>query len=106
MTAKEILKLIDAGYTKEEISALDADVKVVPDKKQPDTAPDPKLEVKPEVKPEVKTEEKPGGVLLSDDQFKILLQQLNVGGASLDVPPEADVASKLGEHFKEVMIGG
>ena len=104
MTAKDILKLIDAGYTKEEIKALDADVKIVPDKKQPD--PEPAPEVKLEVKPEVKQEEKPGGVLLSDDQFKTLLQQLNVGGASLDVPPETDVASKLGEHFKEVMIGG
>lgn len=105
MTANEILKLIDAGFTKEDILKLDADVKVVPTE-----TPAPEIgevEVKIAETPEVKTEPvaQPSGVTLSDDQFTKLLQQLNVNGASLDVPPESDIKTKLAEHFKEVTIG-
>ena len=103
MTAKEILKLIDAGFTKQDIMTLEGS-KIVPD-------PKPEEQKVPEVKPEpvTKTEPKapaaPVGVTLSDDQFTKLLQQLNVSGASLDVPPESDMASKLGDHFKDILIG-
>lgn len=108
MDAKQILKLVDAGFTKAEIFEL-------AEKQAPDKVPDPKPETPPapknppedpklaEPKPETPA---PSGVTLSDDQFKTLLQQLNVQGASLDVPPEADISEKLGEHFKELMIGG
>ena len=112
MTAKEILKLIDAGFTKDEIFKLDADVKVVPDPKPAD---DQKTDPEP-TKPDPEPAQAPtapaavpqslSGVTLSDDQFKKLLQQLNVQGASLDVPPEADMSQKLAEHFKEITIGG
>ena len=103
MTTNDILKLIDAGFTKEDILKLDADVKVVPTET---SAPEMEAEQPPTV-PEVKTEPvvQPSGVTLSDDQFTKLLQQLNVKGASLDVPPETDIKTKLAEHFKEVTIG-
>ena len=103
MTANEILKLIDAGFTKEDILKLDADVKVVPTET---SAPEIEAE-KAATVPEVQTEPvaQPSGVTLSDDQFTKLLQQLNVKGASLDVPPETDIKTKLAEHFKEVTIG-
>lgn len=102
MDAKQILKLVDAGFTKAEIMEI-MGVKV------PDKVPDPKPEqpkpesVPEEVKPE--TPPAPVGVTMSDEQFKTLLQQLNVQGASLDVPPEVDMSEKLGEHFKDLMIG-
>lgn len=105
MTANDILKLIDAGFTKEDILKLDADVKVVPTET---SAPEIEAtEVKPAESPEVKTEPvtQTSGVTLSDEQFTKLLQQLNVNGASLDVPPESDIKTKLAEHFKEVTIG-
>lgn len=104
MTASEILKLIDAGFTKEDILKLDADVKVVPTETPATETP---AEVEPAETSEVKTEPvaQPSGVTLSDDQFTKLLQQLNVKGASLDVPPETDIKTKLAEHFKEVTIG-
>lgn len=104
MTANEILKLIDAGFTKEDILKLDADVKVVPTETP---APENPAEAKPAETPEVKIEPvaQQSGVTLSDDQFTKLLQQLNVKGASLDVPPETDIKTKLAEHFKEVTIG-
>jgi len=104
MTANEVLKLIDAGFTKEDILKLDADAPVVPTETPALETP---AEVKPAETPEVKAEPvaQPSGVTLSDDQFTKLLQQLNVKGASLDVPPETDIKSKLAEHFKEVTIG-
>ena len=102
MTANEILKLIDAGFTKEDILKLDADAPVVPTE-----TPAPEIPAQPAETPEVKAEPiaQPSGVTLSDDQFTKLLQQLNVKGASLDVPPETDIKTKLAEHFKEVTIG-
>ena len=48
MTINEIMKLLDAGYTKEEIAALTSD---------PEPEPKPAPEVKPE--PEVKTDPEP-----------------------------------------------
>jgi len=104
MLAKDILKLIDAGFIKEEIMKLDADDKIVPDQ-EPAAAPEGvKEDEAPKPAPEVKPAE-PSGVTLSDDQFTKLLQQLNVKGATLDVPPESDLATKLGDHFKDVIIG-
>lgn len=105
MTTNDILKLIDAGFNKEEILRLDGSAESVPPptseviSEQPKTEPEPKPE---ESKP---AEPQTSGVTLSNDQFKTLLQQLNVNGASLDVPPEVDMKAKLAEHFKEVTIG-
>ena len=87
MTAKEILKLIDAGFTKDEIFKLDADVKIVPDPKSAEnekTTPDPKSDQAPAPDPTPATPPQLSGVTLSDEQFTKLLQQLNVQGASLD----------------------
>ena len=44
MTVNEIMKLLDAGYTKEEITALEAPA--------PEASPEAEPEVKPEAKPE------------------------------------------------------
>jgi hypothetical protein len=102
MTTTEVIKLIDAGFTKDDILKLDADVKVVPDQTpaagEEETAPAPEKKPEPE-------KAAPAGVILSDDQFTKLLQQLNVQGASLDVPPEADISKKLGDHFKDLLTG-
>ena len=98
MTAKDILKLIDAGFTKEDILKLDADVTVVPDGNKAESAK--KTPEDPKTEPQT-----PTGVTLSDAQFTKLLQQLNVQGASLDVPPEADLTKTLGEHFTDLLVG-
>ena len=106
MTTNDILKLIDAGFNKEEIFKLDGNVGGVPTPTTETPVPEqptsePNL-VPEEPKP---AEPQPSGVTLSNDQFKTLLQQLNVNGASMDVPPEVDMKAKLAEHFKEVTIG-
>lgn len=55
MTVNEIMRLLDAGYTKEEISVLTSDPEPVPEvKPEPEPAPEekPEPEPAPEVKPE------------------------------------------------------
>lgn len=106
MTTTEVLKLIDAGFTRDEILGLESSAAAVPAtapeeivKEVIDNAP-----AAPSLAPDQKPNT-PSGVTLSDDQFKTLLQQLNVKGASLDVPPESDIKTKLAEHFKEITIG-
>ena len=107
MTTTEILKLIDAGFTKDDIMKLDADVKIVPDQPPADGNTTPPAEnPKPdESAPAPAPTPAPAGVTLSDDQFTKLMQRLNVQDASLDVPPENDLSTKLGEHFKDLLIG-
>ena len=103
MDAKTILKLVDAGFTKSEIFKLGEPERI---DQVPDQIPDePKKETPPaDPKPETQPTQ-PAGVTMTDDQFRTLLQQLNVQGATLDVPPETDLSAKLGEHFKDLMIG-
>lgn len=104
MTAKTILKLVDAGFTKAEILKMEEPTATtVPDQKQPE----PKKEDpgQPDPQPKTETQPAPTGVTMSDEQFRTLLQQLNIQGSTLDVPPEADLSEKLGEHFKDLMIG-
>lgn len=105
MKINELLRLIDAGFTKEDILKLDADVKIVPDPKQPEPKKESPEDPQPAPAPAPEPQPVPAGVTLSDAQFTKLLQQLNVSGASLDVPPESDMASKLGDHFKELLTG-
>ena len=52
MTINEIMKLLDAGYTKEEIAALEAPEPEV--KTDPEPAPEPEVKTDPEPAPEVK----------------------------------------------------
>lgn len=56
MNKEEILKLVNAGYTKAEIEAMSSDQK--PEKK-PEEQPEKKPEEQPEKKPEEKEEVKP-----------------------------------------------
>ena len=103
MDAKSILKLVDAGFTKADILELGG-------AKAPDQVPDPKPETPPAPEapaadPKPEQPATPQGVTMSDDQFRALLQQLNIQGASMDIPPEADLTTKLGDHFKDLMIG-
>ena len=71
MTLDQTLKLIDAGYSKEEILAMDADKmpETVVDQAEPETVlPDPEPEPVPAVKSEPVTE---------DPQIKALTKQIN-----------------------------
>lgn len=58
MNKEEIIKLVNAGYTKAEIEAMSSDQQ--PEKK-PEEQPEKKPEEQPEKKPEQKDEAKPAG---------------------------------------------
>lgn len=102
MLAKDILKLIDAGFTKDEIFSLE--VSLSDRAGSETTTPEPEANPAPVQEPETEPQQT-AGVTLSDEQFTKLLQQLNRNGASLDVPPDADMSTKLGNHFKDILIG-
>ena len=73
MTVDQIMKLLDAGYTKEEIAALTSNPEPAPEvKPEPEPAP----EVKPEPSPEVKPEP-------AEDQTGVRLDALEKSIASL-----------------------
>lgn len=103
MTIEDKLLLIKAGYTKADIEAMTGDPKPTPDPKlTPD--PTPKKEdpvtltwdqltqlingagtTKPKPKPEPKPDPKPAA--MTPEQYAQLLQAINRGNASIDVPP-------------------
>lgn len=104
-----IMALVNAGFTKADIMALTTG-KASPVKAEPAKASEPEKASDPVSKPEAEAAKAPDpipnpGVTLTEDQFTKLLQRLNVNGASIDVPKEVDISAKLGDHFKELLIG-
>ena len=81
ITINDIVALSNAGFSKAEILALTAPV-------QP-TAP-------------VQTD---NGVSMSNAQFTALLQSINAGNASIDLPPTYDINNVLADHYKTLMVG-
>ena len=75
MTVNEIMRLLDAGYTKEEIAALTSDPEPAPEVK-PDPEPAPEVKPEPEPAPEVKPEP-------AEDQTGARLDALEKSIASL-----------------------
>ena len=75
MTIDQIMKLLDAGYTKEEIATLTSDPEPAPEVK-PDPEPAPEVKPEPEPAPEVKPEP-------AEDQTGARLDALEKSIASL-----------------------
>lgn len=92
MKLDEILKLVNAGYSKDEITALDT---------AKEQKPDQKTEQKPEQKPEQKTEQKPeqkSGTSFDYDKFATALvkaQQLANGKQNFGGTPSNTDISKF-----------
>ena len=102
MKSEEILELVRAGYTKEEISMMESNSKGVND--EPSAQPTEGSEIDKEVLVN-KAETKTSTVTLSEDQFKQLMQGVAVKTASgsIEVPPSID--NKLAERFKSICKG-
>ena len=45
------------------------------------------------------------GVSMSNEQFTALLQSINAGNASIDLPPTYDINNVLADHYKTLMVG-
>lgn len=114
MTEATLNKLLDAGFEKSEIMALAGQEAIVTSETQKDAQQIVPTVVQPKEStqiPEAKTEDPErqpaqGTVTLSDAQFTQMMQQLNQQNASVDIPPKYDIKNVLGEHFKDIMIGG
>lgn len=107
MTVNDLLALTKAGFTKEEIYALTSGAnepktneQTKPEQKQTEVA-----QTQPESKPEAQPEAKQATPALTDAQVKQLAQMLNVGQASIDVPPNVSLDDKMSEHFKNLILG-
>ena len=85
ITINDIVALSNAGFSKAEILALTA---------QP-TAP-----VQPTAPAQTDN-----GVSMSNAQFTALLQSINAGNASIDLPPSYDINNVLADHYKTLMVG-
>lgn len=125
MKADEILTLLKAGYSKEEIDAMTG--KEAP-KDKPKAEPEtedsssallaalvaalqpkeaPKEDPKPEAKPEPKQDPKqdPKQEPKQDALILQLVQTLRAQNANIDIPPKRDIDTVLADHFSELMIG-
>ena len=110
MTANEILKLLDAGYTKDEISAMDGQEQLPAE--QPETAPAEQPEEQPEA-PAENTDSVNAEVSALKDELSNTRQQLaqlvkqmqssNLKTASVNILPEADLDRKTDEAMAELI---
>ena len=110
MTATEILKLLDAGYTKDEISAMDSQEQLPADQQEPEPAQQP--EEQPEAPAENNDSVNAEVSALKDEisntrqQLAQLVKQMqssNLKTASVNILPEADLERKTDEAMAELI---
>lgn len=101
MKPEEILKLIDAGYTKEEIQAMTQPEEPTPEEPTPE---EPQPEEKPaeqnelaEVRQELKTTQQQLADLVKQ------MQRNNLATASVNILPENDLDKKTDEAMAELI---
>ena len=101
LTVNDIIALSQAGFTKADILALTASQPTAP--AQPST---PVVQPStPVVQPTAPVAKPTDGVSLSEAQFTALLQSINTGNASIDLPPAYDINQTLADHYKALMVG-
>lgn len=103
MKTEEILKLIDAGYTKEEIIAMEQPEEPEPTPEEP-TPEEPQPEEQPaeqnelaEVRQELKTTQQQLADLVKQ------MQRNNLANASVNILPENDLDKKTDEAMAELI---
>ena len=110
MTTSEIIKLLDAGYTKDEISAMDNHEQLPADQQEPEPAQQP--EEQPEAPAENNDSVNAEVSALKDEisntrqQLAQLVKQMqasNLKTASVNILPEADLERKTDEAMAELI---
>ena len=109
MTTSEIIKLLDAGYTKDEITAMDNQEP----KDDPKPEPEPKDDPKPEPKPKDNTDSVNAEVTALKDELSNTQKQLaqlvkqmqsnNLKTASVNILPDSDLEKKTDEAMAELI---
>ena len=103
MKSEDIIKLLDAGYTKEEIKAMEIEPEVKPEQEQPEQ------EVKPEQEQpeqEVKPDDTSVRIEQMQNQINNLIKQMhlnNLKSASVNILPEDDLERKTDEAMAELI---
>ena len=97
ITINDIVALSNAGFSKAEILALTA---------QPTAPVQPTAPLQPiaPVQPTAPVQTD-NGISMSNAQFTALLQSINAGNASIDLPPTYDINNVLADHYKTLMVG-
>ena len=101
ITINDIVALSNAGFSKAEILALTA---------QPTAQAQPTEQAQPTAQPTAQVQptaqaQTDNGVSMSNAQFTALLQSINAGNASIDLPPTYDINNVLADHYKTLMVG-
>ena len=105
MKSEDIIKLLDAGYTKEEIKAMETEPEVKPEQEQEQ----PEQEVKPEQEQpeqEVKPDDTSVRIEQMQNQINNLIKQMqlnNLKSASVNILPEDDLERKTDEAMAELI---
>lgn len=119
MDINELMKLVNAGFTKAEILAITGNGLPTDTQSEPtevteitDTVNTPvsNTERTTEVRSDVsqstpQTTNVNFAPMMSDAQIEKLAQMLNRGSASIDLPQQKNVSEVLGEHFVDLMNG-
>ncbi len=93
MTVTEIMKLLDAGYTKEEISALEAPAPEA--KPEPAPAPEAEPEAKPEPAPAPESEPTLADVLKQVAKLTATIQANALAQTQINGQPKAPTAEDM-----------
>ena len=129
ITINDIVALSNAGFSKAEILALTAQPTVAqptvaqPTVEQPTvaqptvaqpTVEQPTVEqptvaqptvAQPTIAQPTSPVQTDNGISMSNAQFTALLQSINAGKASIDLPPTYDINKVLADHYKTLMVG-
>ena len=92
MKSEDIIKLLDAGYTKEEIKAMETEQEVKPEQEQPEQ--------------EVKPDDTSVRIEQMQNQINNLIKQMqsnNLKSASVNILPEDDLERKTDEAMAELI---
>ena len=107
ITINDIVALSNAGFSKAEILALTAQAHPTA-QVQPTAQTQPTVaQTQPTVAQTQPTAQgqTDNGVSMSNAQFTALLQSINAGNASIDLPPTYDINNVLADHYKTLMVG-
>ena len=109
ITINDIVALSNAGFSKAEILALTAQPTAPIQPTAPAQPIAPALPIAPAqpiapIQPTAPVQPD-NGVSMSNAQFTALLQSINAGNASIDLPPTYDINNVLADHYKALMVG-
>lgn len=113
MNVETIVTLLNAGYTKDEISKME--------NSRPETASEQKATEQKASTPETseqtskaaeqttgttsKMEETTKSLVMTPEDLEKLAQMIRAGSAEIDLPAKVSIDEKLGEHLKDILLG-